>query len=57
MANGKVLAVVLALVIAVFIGISSMFQVAAWEKAVLFRLGEIVRTDIQIGRASCRERV
>jgi modulator of FtsH protease HflC len=49
MANGKVLAVVLALVIAVFIGISSMFQVAAWEKAVLFRLGEIVRTDIQPG--------
>ena len=49
MVNGKVLAIVLALVIAVFIGISSMFQVAAWEKAVLFRLGEIVRTDIQPG--------
>jgi len=49
MANGKVLAVVLALVIAVFVAISSMFQVAAWEKAVLFRLGEIVRTDIQPG--------
>ena len=29
MVNGKVLAIVLALVIAVFIGISSMFQVAA----------------------------
>lgn len=49
MVNGKVLAIVLALVIAVFIAISSMFQVAAWEKAVLFRLGEIVRTDIQPG--------
>ena len=49
MANGKVLALVLALLIAVFVGISSMFQVAAWEKAVLFRLGEIVRTDIQPG--------
>ena len=49
MVNGKVLAIVLALVIAVFVAISSMFQVAAWEKAVLFRLGEIVRTDIQPG--------
>lgn len=49
MANGKVLAFVLALVIALFVGVSSMFQVAAWEKAVLFRLGEIVRTDIQPG--------
>jgi membrane protease subunit HflC len=49
MVNGKVLAIVLALVIAVFLAISSMFQVAAWEKAVLFRLGEIVRTDIQPG--------
>lgn len=49
MANGKVLAFVLALVITVFVGVSSMFQVAAWEKAVLFRLGEIVRTDIQPG--------
>ena len=33
MANGKVFALVLALLIAVFVGISSMFQVAAWEKA------------------------
>jgi membrane protease subunit HflC len=49
MANGKVLAFVLTLVIVVFVGVSSMFQVAAWEKAVLFRLGEIVRTDIQPG--------
>lgn len=49
MASGKVLALVLTLVIVVFVGISSMFQVAAWEKAVLFRLGEIVRTDVQPG--------
>ncbi len=47
--NGKLLAVFLTLVIAVFLGVSSMFQVAAWEKAVLFRLGEIVRTDVQPG--------
>ena len=33
----------------IFLQLISMFQVAAWEKAVLFRLGEIVRTDIQPG--------
>ncbi len=49
MAGNRVFAIILALIIVAFVGISSMFQVAAWEKAVLFRLGEIVRTDIQPG--------
>ena len=49
MAGNRVFAIILALIIVAVVGISSMFQVAAWEKAVLFRLGEIVRTDIQPG--------
>lgn len=49
MANGKVLAFVLALIILAFVGVSSMFQVAEWEKALLFRLGEIMRTDVKPG--------
>jgi membrane protease subunit HflC len=40
--------VVLALVILVT-GAFSMYQVAEWEKAILFRLGEIVKTDVQPG--------
>jgi membrane protease subunit HflC len=40
--------VVLALVLLVT-GVFSMYQVAEWEKAILFRLGEIVRTDIKPG--------
>jgi membrane protease subunit HflC len=40
--------VVLALVVLVT-GVFSMYQVAEWEKAILFRLGEIVRTDIKPG--------
>jgi len=40
--------VVLALVILVT-GTFSMYQVAEWEKAILFRLGEIVKTDVQPG--------
>jgi membrane protease subunit HflC len=40
--------VVLALVVLVT-GAFSMYQVAEWEKAILFRLGEIVRTDIPPG--------
>ncbi|VAW79625.1 HflC protein [hydrothermal vent metagenome] len=49
MANGKTLAFVLALVILALVGIASMFQVAEWEKALLFRLGEITRVDIKPG--------
>jgi membrane protease subunit HflC len=40
--------VVLALVVLVT-GAFSMYQVAEWEKAILFRLGEIVKTDVQPG--------
>jgi membrane protease subunit HflC len=40
--------VVLALVVLVT-GAFSMYQVAEWERAILFRLGEIVRTDIKPG--------
>jgi membrane protease subunit HflC len=40
--------VVLALVILVT-GAFSMYQVAEWEKAILFQLGEIVKTDVQPG--------
>jgi membrane protease subunit HflC len=40
--------VVLALVLLVT-GAFSMYQVAEWERAILFRLGEIVKTDVQPG--------
>ncbi len=40
--------VVLALLVLVT-GVFSMYQVAEWEKAILFRLGEIVKTDVQPG--------
>ncbi len=40
--------VVLALVVLVT-GAFSMYQVAEWEKAILFRLGEIVKSDIEPG--------
>jgi len=48
MANRMGFIVVLALVILVT-GAFSMYQVAEWEKAILFRLGEIVKTDVQPG--------
>jgi membrane protease subunit HflC len=41
--------ILLLLVILAVLGGFSMFQVAAWEKALLFRLGEIVRADIPPG--------
>ena len=41
-----VLVLVLALVV---LGAFSMFQVGQWEKALLFRLGEIVSTDLKPG--------
>jgi len=48
MANRLGFIVVLALVVLVT-GAFSMYQVAEWEKAILFRLGEIVKTDVQPG--------
>lgn len=48
MANRMGFIVVLALVLLVT-GAFSMYQVAEWEKAILFRLGEIVKTDVQPG--------
>ena len=48
MANRLGFIVVLALVVLVT-GVFSMYQVAEWEKAILFRLGEIVKTDVQPG--------
>jgi len=48
MANRMGFIVVLALVILVT-GAFSMYQVAEWEKAILFRLGEIVKTDVKPG--------
>ena len=48
MANRLGFIAVLALVVLVT-GVFSMYQVAEWEKAILFRLGEIVKTDVQPG--------
>jgi membrane protease subunit HflC len=48
MANSKAFILALALVVLV-IGAFSMFQVGQWEKALLFRLGEIVNTNVQPG--------
>jgi membrane protease subunit HflC len=48
MANSKGFFLVLALVVLVT-GTFSMYQVMEWEKALLFRLGEIVRTDLKPG--------
>ena len=48
MANRMGFIVALALVVLVT-GAFSMYQVAEWEKAILFRLGEIVKTDITPG--------
>jgi len=48
MANAKGFMLVVALVVLVT-GAFSMYQVAEWEKAMLFRLGEIVKTDVQPG--------
>ena len=48
MANAKGFMLVVALVVLVTGGFS-MYQVAEWEKAMLFRLGEIVKTDVQPG--------
>ncbi|MEN8761046.1 MAG: protease modulator HflC [Thiogranum sp.] len=48
MANRIGFIVALALVVLVT-GAFSMYQVAEWEKAILFRLGEIVKTDVQPG--------
>lgn len=49
MSSGKGMALVLSLALLGLIAVSSMFQVTEWEKALLFRLGEIVRTDIKPG--------
>lgn len=48
MANAKGFILAVALVVLVT-GAFSMYQVAEWEKAMLFRLGEIVKTDVQPG--------
>ncbi len=48
MANAKGFMLAVALVVLVTGGFS-MYQVAEWEKAMLFRLGEIVKTDVQPG--------
>jgi membrane protease subunit HflC len=48
MANAKGFMLVVALVVLVT-GAFSMYQVTEWEKAMLFRLGEIVKTDVQPG--------
>ncbi len=48
MASSRNLLVGLLLVIVV-VGAFSMYRVGQWEKALLFRLGEIVRTDIPPG--------
>ena len=48
MANAKGFTLLVALLVLVT-GAFSMFQVAEWEKAMLFRLGEIVRSDLQPG--------
>lgn len=48
MTNAKGFMLVIALVVLVT-GAFSMYQVAEWEKAMLFRLGEIVKSDIQPG--------
>jgi membrane protease subunit HflC len=48
MANRLGFIVVLALVLLVT-GVFSMYQVAEWEKAIMFRLGEIVKTDVKPG--------
>lgn len=48
MANTKGFLLVLALVVLVT-GAFSMYQVGQWEKALLFRLGEIVSTDVKPG--------
>jgi len=45
-AKGFILAVTLVVLVT---GAFSMYQVAEWEKAMLFRLGEIVKTDVQPG--------
>ncbi len=48
MANRMGFIAVLALVI-LAAGAFSMYQVAEWEKAILFRLGAVVKTDVQPG--------
>lgn len=40
---------ILALVAALFVGSFSMFIVYEWERAILFQLGEVVRTDFKPG--------
>ena len=48
MANSKTFFLLLALVVVVVAGFS-MFQVAEWEKAIMFRLGEIRHSDYKPG--------
>ncbi len=48
MTNAKGFMLIIALVVLVT-GAFSMYQVTEWEKAMLFRLGEIVKSDIQPG--------
>ena len=48
MANTRAFLMLVALLVFVT-GAFSMYQVAEWEKAMLFRLGEIVNTDVEPG--------
>jgi membrane protease subunit HflC len=48
MANSRNFVMILLLVVVV-VGAFSMYRVGQWEKALLFRLGEIVSTDLQPG--------
>lgn len=48
MGQGKVIGLILALVLVV-LGFNSVYTVGQWQRAILFRLGEIVRTDVRPG--------
>jgi membrane protease subunit HflC len=48
MSSNKMMGVMI-LLAALFVGSFSLFTVYEWERAVLFRLGEIVRTDFEPG--------
>jgi len=49
MEQGKIMSVVVALVVAVLVGSFSVFTVDERERAIKFRLGEIVKTDFEPG--------
>ncbi len=48
MGQGKAIGLILALVIVV-LGLNSAYTVGQWQRAILFRLGQIVRTDVKPG--------